>query len=249
MKKRRAQDEIRLGVDEGPDELSSTSVDTHAHAGGPGPQLKCVATEVPTGIVSDARNVPHAIVVNLLESGVASYERIGETIRMDSLRFRFIYEANHSVVAGPAPINYLVHGMLVRTIVLYDKYPAGVIQDFDEVFGCQDAAGVFYNSFAAFLRPDMRHRYRVLRDRIDRFPLIPCPPQDPAWSQALIQRMVVEEYIPLHGLLARYSGASAAQGDQSYGRLMIISISDVNSTGNVCEQEAESAIRLCYYDQ
>jgi len=184
-------------------------------------------------------------VVNLIDPGTASFNRIGRKIRMKSLRLKMIFLH----VSAPAATTSNVINNVVRMVVVYDKQPSGAIPTFDDIFGCSDRAGTETGGFYSNLRYDNTDRFKVLKDRY-----IPMNATLATTAGSTNQARFVhtcEEYIDLKGLETVYSGQSSpcTIADVSSGALYVFYRANLNTTTtNFTLIDGDSNFRLRYMD-
>lgn len=103
-----------------------------------------------------------AILLNAVDMGTGSYERIGRRIKLDSLRIKMNFNVSLDVQEEP------FHDVLFRVSVLFDPQPQGVLPTFDTVFRLTNQSGTESSQFTSMLAYDQMDRYEVLGDDIVR---------------------------------------------------------------------------------
>ncbi len=101
-----------------------------------------------------------AFVVNCIEPGNGSFNRIGRKAFMKSLRIsgNVVYQGNADPTTGVAG------GLILRMVVVWDKQPTGVLPVYSLMFGQTDQGGVETAHVYDQLRYDNTARFSVLRD-------------------------------------------------------------------------------------
>lgn len=177
-----------------------------------------------------------AFVLNLIQQGNGSWNRVGRKTLLKSLRVT-------GVVTGtmtPDPTTGLMAELVMRMVVVWDKQPSGAaIPTYDTIFGITSQDGT--ESTPNFMNPpryDNMDRFRVLRDVV-------CELDAKATSAAGTTRVVnvnksVDEYVKLPLLESVYSGQSSPMtiADISTGALYIYFRSNLN------QAYAQAAVQL-----
>jgi len=102
-----------------------------------------------------------AIVVDLVQQGAGSWNRVGRKINLKSLRVRGVvtWTYTNQAVTGD------IVGNTLRMVVVWDKQPSGnAIPTFDTVFGITAQDGTESSTFLAPVKYDNMDRFSVLRD-------------------------------------------------------------------------------------
>jgi len=100
-------------------------------------------------------------VLNLVRPGTSSFERIGRKIYPLSLELHVLFETILSVQAGGN-----LQGQTIRTVVVWDKNPNGVLPTWDAVFAYTTQDGTESSSVKAPPRYDNMDRFVVLYDDV-----------------------------------------------------------------------------------
>lgn len=103
-----------------------------------------------------------AILLNAVDMGTGSYERIGRRIKLDSLRIKMNLSCSLDVQEEP------FHDVIYRISVLFDPQPQGVLPTFDTVFRQTNQSGTEASQFTSMLSYDQMDRYEVLGDEVVR---------------------------------------------------------------------------------
>jgi len=181
------------------------------------------------------------LLVNAVQPGTGSWNRIGKKIRMKSLRLKYLAVGTCNPTAAGISNNTL------RMAVVYDKQPSnGPIPNFDTVFGSTSQTGAEATlSIFDSLRIDNTERFHVLKEEIVTTDLQTVQnPNASEWQQ------YIDCFINLRGLETVYSGQSnpCTIADISSGALYVIfrAESNVIDVGRFVIKD--SSARLRYYD-
>ena len=190
------------------------------HYAPPGPypkgELKGVDTIIDNsapafGPVIDTTNTNgSAVVLNLIQTGTGSWNRIGRKTSLKSLRLKgytecFIYQ-------GPGND---FNGNMLRISVVWDKQPSGgTIPTFDDIYSETNQSGAETTTVWSQPAFDTLGRFRVIKDMT-----IPFEAENtPAVGQLTRVVVPIDEYIRLPDLESNYSGQSTP-----------MTIADINS--------------------
>jgi len=177
-------------------------------------------------------------VVNVVQAGNGSWNRVGKKIRMKSLRIKAILEWSNI-----SSLTLLQNTF--RMIVVYDKQPSsGAVPTYDTIFGGTDQNGVEACTLLSNLRYDNTERFTVLKDDVITSKY--------TTAQSANTTQYQENYdcfIKLKGLVTVFSGQSAPMtiADISSGALYVIVRAEQNSGVASCVVQ-NSVVRLRYYD-
>jgi len=99
-----------------------------------------------------------AYIINLVQQGAGSWNRIGRKIRLRSVRMKGIVQFTNGA-AGPWMQN------CCRMVLVYDKQPSGnAVPTFDTIFGETDQSGTEASGFLYNVRYDNTGRFSVIKD-------------------------------------------------------------------------------------
>lgn len=125
-------------------------------------EKKGVDTSLTVGaIVATTNTNDDALVLNLVQQGAGSWNRVGRKINLTSIRLR------GTVVwaSAPATTSGDLNSNTLRMVVVWDKQPSGAaIPTFDTVFGLTAQDGTEGTTFLAPIKYDNMDRFSVLRD-------------------------------------------------------------------------------------
>jgi len=184
-------------------------------------------------------------VVNLIQPGSGSFNRIGRRVTHKSLRIRVQYNAVFTVAATPN----LALGF-VRCIVVFDKQPSsGSIPNFNDMFSITEQGGGESATLLSSLRYDNTDRFRVLSDKLEEFNPGLIPSGATTGNTVTLQK-TYDEYIKLGGRESVYSGQTIPQtiADISSGALYVIFRATSASSPFFVNVDANSFARLRYSD-
>jgi len=188
------------------------------------------------------------IVLNLVQQGAGSWNRIGRKINLQSVRLRgmavFIYD--NQVTLGT------LQGNVLRMVVVWDKQPSGAsIPTFDTVFGKTDQNGTEQTNFLDPVKYDNMDRFSVLRDCVmDAKPQVEVPTASGSLPGAIV-RVPFDEFIPLKNRECVFLGQSTPMtiADISTGAMYVYFRAAVaNNDTSDWSIDATSFARLRYVD-
>jgi len=211
-------------------------------------ELKGMDTNLDTaiGTIIDTTNTNAGIaVLNLVQPGTGSWNRVGRKIVPSSVRCygTLTTEFNASATLG----NWV--GNWIRLIVVWDQQPSGTLPTFADIFGGTVQDGTESSSVMDPLRYDNMDRFKVLRDvRLTIDPSI--APLASGTANDLRLQTNFDFMVPLKGVETVYSGQSAPQtiADISTGALYFIARSMHDLANNCTTQIADGRARLRYRD-
>jgi len=186
-------------------------------------------------------------VVDLVQQGAGSWNRVGRKIELQSLRLRgvltWVYDA--------AAVTNNVVGNTLRMVVVWDKQPSGAaIPTFDTVFGVTGQDGSETTTFLNPVKYDNMDRFSVLRDCVmDFVPLIYNA--GAGTVNATQENRAFDEFIPLKGREVVFLGQSAPMtiADVSTGAVYVYFRAGSSSAGiNDIGVSSQSFARLRYID-
>lgn len=197
-----------------------------------------------TNVVATTTTNANIILVNPVQQGAGSWNRVGKKIQMKSLRvkgtvsFRITPNAVTGNIAFPD----------LRMVVIYDKgVSQGAIPNFDTIFGYTDGAGTEASIVQAPLRYDNMERFIVLRDCV--YDGNPGAIITGGTTNLVTQSINVDEYIKMKGLDTVFASTSnpITTGDITNGALYVV----FRATAAIASEEATDfagVARLRYYD-
>lgn len=187
-----------------------------------------------------------AFVLNLIQQGAGSWNRVGRKVALLSARIRFSLTQTYALT----PVTNTFGGNQLRMVVVWDKQPSGAaIPSFDTIFGTTDQLGAEVSTILDPVRYDNMDRFSILRDCI----INPEPMTIPATggtSNSVFSYAQVDEFIKLNGRETVYSGQSNPMtiADVSTGALYVYFRAQVNALTNSMSVSDDSFCRLRYSD-
>lgn len=126
-------------------------------------EVKGMDTDISLAPVIDTTNTnASSFVLNLVQQGAGSWNRVGRKIYPKSLRFKgnFNFEYNTTVATGHGSDSY------IRFAVIYDQQPSGALPTFDTIFGITDQTGTeACTDVTNPPRYDNMDRFKILLDK------------------------------------------------------------------------------------
>lgn len=194
-------------------------------------------------ITSTVNDNSGMIVLNLIQQGAGSWNRVGRKVNLRSLRIRgdIIHQQTTEVATG------LTRGQTVRCVVVWDKQPSsGTIPQWQDMFGFTAQDGTEGTSMYAPIRYDNMDRFSILRD-------VTYDPQPGAKSgnpDVVTYYNTIDEYIRLGDRECVFSGQSNPMtiADISSGAIYFC-VRAKNSSVNITQSSINNmTARLRYTD-
>jgi len=211
-----------------------------------GVDIPNLSSQIGTPLLASVSTNGGCAVLNCVQPGNGSWNRVGRRIKMQSLRLRGAVETLSDNAGGAAA----TRGALIRLVVVYDKNVSGTpgtIPLFNQIFGTTDQLGNETGAVFDALRWDNTGRFRVLRDMT----FNTNPNSIPAAAEeGAVNKQAFDEFIDLKGLETVFSGQSnpCTIADISSGALYLYARMDVATTNSVSILITESNSRLRYTD-
>ena len=209
-------------------------------------ETKGMDTDISTGVIVSTTNTNANIgVLNLVQQGAGSWNRVGRKIHAKSIRIKGV------VIFGSAPV--VATGILsqcsFRMILVWDKQPSGsAIPSFDTIFGITTQDGTeSCPDITCPLRYDNMDRFRVLKEWFISPPSVPLAATGSAPNT--FQAVNFDEYTKLPMLESVYSGQSQPMtiADVSTGALYVI-MRQTSNSGTASQVTFDGIARLRYRD-
>lgn len=197
------------------------------------------------GVLASTNTNGAAFVLNLVQQGAGSWNRVGRKIIMTSARLRGEVYALFTPQATTADRN----GTLFRMVVVYDKQPSGAsIPTFDTIFGYTRQTGTEESGILAPVRYDNMSRFTVIRDKVVDLNQ-KAGMSDLGTTNQMSNVWCFDEFIKLPKLETVYSGQTNPMtiADISTGALYVY-FRKTNANNNVVNVSNQSDCRLRYYD-
>lgn len=194
-------------------------------------------------IISTTNTNGDCFVLNLVQQGAGSWNRVGRKIKLRSLRLRGTLVNNYQTGIATG------HN-IVRMVVVWDKQPSsGTIPTFDTVFGITSQAGTESSGILAPNRYDNMGRFLTLRDCSYAFnPETNFYDTVTPANKAVSQNIHFDEYLKLGGKETVFSGQTAPMtiADISTGALYVYFRAQASTAAQFCELSDLSFARLRY---
>lgn len=198
------------------------------------------------GVLATVTTNGAAILLNGVQRGTGSFNRLGRKITMKSLRVKADIACTHIIQLA----NGDQHGNTLRMVVVYDRQTnGGAIPNYNLIFGQTDQAGAETGNIYDSLRYDNTGRFAVLMDKV--ITSNPGSPGAAAASDLIQNRFFCDEYIKLKNLETFFSDTQSPMTNTEIatGSLYIYFRATINS--NLISEWAvapASFARLRYYD-
>lgn len=193
-------------------------------------------------IISTTNTNASSFVLNLIDPGTGSYNRIGRKVGMKSLRLKGSISFNYT----PSATGVVV-GNNVRMVVVWDKQTNGALPVWSDIFGYTPQNGTEASTIMSQPRYDNMARFQILSDRI-------IEPQtlvgNVASTGTVEQQASFDVYLSLAGKVTTYGGQTVSQtiADISTGGLYVFFRAANNTASNIAVVDADSVARLRYID-
>ena len=212
----------------------------------------CDVSFTTAGIVSTTNNNTGIYLMNGVQEGVGSWNRIGRYIWNKSIELDLTLRYSSSYGATDTDIN---SGEWVRAILVWDKQPnSGAIPTFDTIFGHTSQAGVETSSVMDHLRYDNMFRFRVLMDECINPTLTNAAvstPLNPA-TASLVNNTYFRfhKYVKLGNKMTNFSGTAnpVTTANISTGALYLVLRTQTSTLTELWAIEDTSTARLRYVD-
>lgn len=210
-------------------------------------EIKGMDTTINTSDVLATTNTNGgAFVLNLIQQGNGSWNRVGRKVRNKSIRLLI----DGFFLQGPTGTTADLVGANMRMVLVWDKQPSsGAIPTFDTIFGRTVQDGTESTQYNDPLRYDNTGRFSVIRDCIE--PMNPETYNTGGTTNLVQYRFHFDKYVDLKGRETVYSGQSSPMtiADISTGALYLYFRASNDAT-NVSEFRiaSTSMTRLRYTD-
>jgi len=213
-------------------------------------EKKGVDTEIAiAGDILDTTNTNgDSFVLNLIQTGNGSWNRVGRKVYLKSARIRGVAQLDML----PAVTTSALYTSLIRMVVVWDKQPSGnAIPTYDSIFGSTAQDGTESTDCLDAVKYDEMGRFSVLRDKV--IELSPFVIDTTGSSKLTSIQCQFDEYIKLGNKEVVYSGQSTPMtiADISTGALYLYFRQTTNTggaTGNIWRITDDSKCRLRYSD-
>lgn len=194
-------------------------------------------------IITTTGTNANALVLNCIQPGSGSWNRIGRKIMLKSIRLRGTVAFSSTPSAAGVE-----NGNWVRMVVVWDQQPSGAaIPTWETIFGITDQAGTESSTIMSPVRYDNTDRFKVLRDKIIDYQLQPSTPVSTA---SISEQVTFDEYFQLGNREVVYSGQSnpCTIADISTGALYVYFRAFTSDTTQAASVSSVSYARLRYSD-
>lgn len=176
---------------------------------------------------SDMTNNADMHVLNLIQQGTGSWNRIGRKVYNKSIRLTGQLNANWNILAVGS-----VLAVWTRIVIVWDSQPAGTLPTKGDILGSTSQAGVEGSNIYDHLRYDNMDRFRILKDEVR---ILDMSSVAQTTGGNVQKSEAFDIFINLNNAETLYSGQSnpLTIGDISSGALYCIFLNDLNPGGNV----------------
>lgn len=164
-------------------------------------------------------NVLNPKLLNGIIEGAAFYQRVGRKIEMKSLQIKGWMAPDENTTQDITQRG--------RILIVYDRQANGVAATWDDVIQSYSNTGAVSNGSLDFVNLDNRDRFVILRDiemimpSVTRIGTVDVFMQGTAsHGNSAGEEFMINEYIPLKGLVTQFKGATGGIGDISTGSLL-----------------------------
>lgn len=196
-------------------------------------------------VISTTTTNASSFVLNLIQSGAGSWQRIGRKVSLESVRLRGIA----TMTFTPQTTTGDLFSNVLRMVVVWDKQPSGVLPTFDSIFGLTDQTGAEATTFLNPVKYDNMERFSVLKDLVIS---AESEATGPAGTTTISQvNCPFDEYLSLKGRESVFLGQSSPMtiADISTGGLYVFFRAETNvSTLTTIAIDDTSFARLRYKD-
>jgi len=195
------------------------------------------------GIVATTGTNANSVLLNGLQAGTGSFNRIGRKVHLKTLRLKGCVEfASTPSAVGAESSNFL------RMVVVWDQQPSGgTIPTWDTVFGITDQNGNESSTILSPLRYDNMDRFKVLKDKVIDYQV---QPSSPVSTAVITEQVPFDEFVSLGNREVVYASTSnpTTLADISTGGLYVYFRAHVNTGTQGAAVPAVSIARLRYTD-
>lgn len=208
-------------------------------------ELKGMDTSLTTaGITFTMTNADSSHILNLVQQGAGSWNRVGRKIQLHSLRLKLdgTYSFQPETTTGD------ITGVNMRMIVVYDNQPSGAAQPgIDDIIGVTIQDGTEGSNYLDPVKYDVMGRYTILRDKV--VSLNPNAQNTSGGTmEKVTQSFYLDEFINLKGLATIYGGQSDPMtiADIQSGAIYVYFRKSADK--GTCSLSSNSRARLRYVD-
>lgn len=215
----------------------------------PKPEKKGMDTPINfqgTPIVATTNTNDSCVVLNLVQAGTGSWNRVGRKIHSQSLRLKGTLRMEQKRQTTSSDL----FGNVVRMVVVWDKQPSSnAIPAFSDVFGHTLQSGTEATVYTDALKYDNMDRFKILREFT-----VTCNPTTAnvagGTGDKVYYLYAYDEYIKLKNLETVFSGQSNPMtiSDISSGALYLYARAELQQDEAFFVDTANSFARLRYTD-
>ncbi len=197
-------------------------------------------------IIATTTTNADAFLLNGVQRGNGYFNRIGNKLRMKSVRLRGQFNYTYKDQATTGNIDEQV----VRMVVIWDKRPGAAIPTYDEVFQESDEAGTQTANFLSDVKFEHTTRFQVLRDVVQRMPVNYFPRAVGGTQDRNTVKVPFDEFVKLKGREVQLDGTAnpMTSANITTGALFIYFRASAGVANTADVSIAQSHYRLRYYD-
>jgi len=191
---------------------------------------------------SDMTTSDSILVLNLIQQGTGSWNRVGRKVYNKSIRLCGQIQVTWNILAVGSIVSYWT-----RMVIVWDTQPAGTMPTKSDIFGTTVQSGVEGSSIYDHLRFDNMDRFRILKDEIRTLEMSSVAQT----AGGSVQKAeLVDIFINLNNIETLYSGQSNPMsiGDLSGGALYCIFLNDQLTSQTNVSMSNNIIARLRYTD-
>lgn len=211
-----------------------------------GEKKGCDVLLTSANVTSTTTTNANSIVLNLVETGNGSWNRVGKQIYLKSVRL----VGNAQTTLSLTSVTGLDSMVMFRMVVVWDKQPSGgTVPVWNDIFGYTLQDGTEASTVLCPPKYDTMGRYKVLRDCRMVVPN-PVPPPSGLTIDDVLIDVPFDEYIKLGNKITIYSGQSTPMtiADVNTGGLYVYFRVTTPQGSNSWSVTADSVARLRYSD-
>lgn len=193
-----------------------------------------------TDITATTNSNAFSDVLNTIEVGTGSWNRIGKRVIPISLRIKGLI----AYVSAPTSAGHNTQGTSLRMVVVHDKQPSGgSAPAFDTIFGYTESDGTEGVLYLSNIRYDNSDRFTIIRDYYR--DLNPQVLAEDGTENIDSRIYMVDEYMQLKGIHSVYQSNTSVISSGAIYVYFRVALADVAHTSADFLGEA----RLRYYDK
>jgi len=183
-------------------------------------------------------------ILNAIQQGAGSWQRVGNRVELKSLRFRAVYDT---------PLGKTGDGTneVWRIIVAYDRQPTGIALNQADLLRSITEDGTTVTDVWSDLNMNNSERFKILVDIMGTTPDDSDQPVEnaPAGVKACKLENPIDRYIKLKGLYTKFNGTANPMTIANFATGAIyVYIVGSNNAGANAAYDLQYSARLRYYD-